>query len=217
MNKKLLGRIFAWFGHIMDAQQVVAAVLPSSALALLTSWLAHMADVPWHLILFYGTGVFAFCMWAAARITELARENSYKHRVLISGIRPVHVIYNKDDKLFMIQIGADIQNGSKWPIYFKMKIYDYLLQNRGNQDAVRIEGQNIIPPNGVVPYLLPLIKDITPGALGGSFMAELTFGRKADNLNCTLKQGFVLQGYTDINSEKPTLMLNHLVKTMEYS
>src|SRR5580692_11215618 len=89
------GSINKLLSTISDYWGLLQWLFPSLG-AIVTTWLAAHANEPWHMVVFYGAGVFCFLALALIKYSEYALETTVKYKLVSEDFGLKFVNVNND-------------------------------------------------------------------------------------------------------------------------
>ena len=116
-----------------ETQSVVLWLIPSAA-TIFTAAKAYMSGLPWHLIMFYGSGVFAFVAASIYFLSERQIRSTVKGRIALIGfqVKQIYKVENSYGHVVVPQF--NLKSHADKEIYFKIKRMDVSLDGKVNQE-----------------------------------------------------------------------------------
>ncbi len=168
-----------WLPNIWGAFQIL---FPGVAGAM-TAWLAHF-DQPLYLVIFYGSGVFAFCGLGLYAINRYFRENALFEHLRLDRTEPLLLEPNLESNSVSIMLKCTLENSSDRIMYSRLKRVDTHLQTRVNPAAELKDDVFLLPPKSKQPFQTAAIPNIQLGGrpIEGRLAVEVLYGPKPDKL-----------------------------------
>jgi hypothetical protein len=151
--------------------------------AAVTAWRAYVEMQPWHLIIFYSTGVFAFCAFALYAVSRFTRENTLYERLRLQRSEPLFVEPNKTANTISIMFKCTLLNASDRVMYFRLKRASVILQDKANSKAETKEMVCVLPPRADQAFQIAAVPKVDIGQpIAGKMEVEVLYGPRSDHL-----------------------------------
>jgi hypothetical protein len=167
--------------------QLLLWLFPSLAL-LLSVVTAYVANEPWYVILFYGSGAFCFVMVATDRLVVWRRSNTIFGKVRVVeqlGVTLGKVVPNDhaNEQMFTANGHVGLQNRSSFDLYYVTEIAALSIDGRTSHTS-NIDTNPVIMPSGAISAIhFPSISGLQPKPMTGQLHFKIRYGRRADALN----------------------------------
>jgi hypothetical protein len=120
---------------VFSAWGIIWPMLPSGVTAVITAYLARINDVPWHLVIFFGTGVGFFVLGAFAALRYLAARSNIYGKLKFEKYRTTVLATSPDnDKLHVIGTAITIRNTSEVDLWVSLEEIIYSLEGKTQKE-----------------------------------------------------------------------------------
>lgn len=180
-----LGQMSNWISNISTVWAVLVFLFPAVG-AIVTAWLARVgtAPVPWHLVIFYASGVFAFLSFATTNLLRNRWEVTLKHKLTCDDFSVS--LFGIQNKIGII-LNCYLNNFSYMPIQVRLHDVSLILQGKTMEQEIDEKMMQSIAANGYIPLSWPLVKDIDPKQpVSGHLKFTADYGQVGKKLNRTL-------------------------------
>jgi hypothetical protein len=172
----IIGAAQNWWGFVVW-------LFPSGG-AIMSAWSAHLLQEPWHLILFYSTGVFCFSVLGLTRLSVWSRENTIVGSLKADNFAALFGKTNQQSSDFSANCTIELQNKSLFVLYYQLEEADLSLSGRTNPCPPVMQSETMLIQVGSSTRIqFKTIPGLKPEPMTGMLKLKLKYGKKKESLN----------------------------------
>lgn len=180
---KVAKKFWKWICTLNDVRDIGQLAF-SGNLSVLTACLAYLKDAPWHLIIFYFTGVLAFTAVAWSYFKDNLNKNNLIGAIITQNFRIPNLNKNPDDNTVGINCEFDVVNRSDKTIFVKINDVQYSIDNRTKQEQTISPHIIVLPSKTFNGCALPTISKLEIKAnYQGRLKISYEYGFSQDRMN----------------------------------
>ena len=149
---------------------------------------SYIAHQPWHLILFWSSGVFCFGTVAITTLSSWVRDNTISGKLkldLFSAIIGIQKVEN--DEVWAANCSIKIFNKGLYDLYYQLQDTELSLSETTSKDNKIDKTILLIQSGSDMTIGFPTILRIEPGPLEGRVKLTLKYGKSKKSLPYTLR------------------------------
>lgn len=212
---RILANLWFWIVWLEQTWGVITWLfaLPST---MLTAYSSIHAGLPLHMVLFYSVAVGFFVTLTVLGLFDAYFRYSTLYKFNVANMRPVHVMFNADDNYAFIQLGFQLINSSTRPVFYRVEVLAYSLQNKTNTHAEQHDLTALVAPSDANEFLLPVINEIRPGPIDGRLHLQIEYGTRSDALKYRLIYKASQMAYLIVEDRSPAVRMNNFVTEIRH-
>jgi len=162
---------------------VIFGFLFPAAAAATTAWLARRSKEPWHLVLFYSAGAFAFAAVSITNLSTWTRENTIFGKLKPDSFMAmvVKVAGSKDE--LAANCSMELQNKSMRDVFYQLEEAELSLNGRTAAGNTIDRSILMIQAQSSVRISFATIRDIKAEPMTGRLKLKIRYGGDKDALS----------------------------------